>query len=153
RDVHALRWAEAAGRILFDRDAETLRDAYEVLLEACVELHRATGRAGDVLRLQDQDTVADALGDDHADALMFRVSRAGRTIAWTSDGTWRRVASSLKGPFGRSARRDRALGPGVVLREGDVHLASDAAPAADPALPLRAAALAAQQGTTIDRDS
>ncbi len=153
RDVHALRWAEAAGRLLIDRDVAAMDAAYHVLLEARVELHRLTGRPGDTLRLQDQDAVASALGDADADTLMFRVSSAARSIAWTSDETWRRVASSLRGPLGRSARRDRELGPGVVLREGDVHLTAAAVPAEDPALPLRAAALAAQHGTVIDRDS
>ncbi|MGI8663174.1 MAG: [protein-PII] uridylyltransferase [Acidimicrobiales bacterium] len=153
RDLHALRWAEAAGRGLLERDADTVAEAYSVLLDARVELHRATARAGDVLRLQDQDAVAAALGDGDADALMFRVSSAGRAIAWAGDEAWRRVASSLRAPLRRRARRDRELGPGLVLRDGDVHLTAAAAPEKDPVLPLRAAALAAQHGTVIDRDS
>ncbi|MEO7555246.1 MAG: HD domain-containing protein, partial [Acidimicrobiales bacterium] len=109
------------------------------------------GRPGDVLRLQDQDAVAVALGDGDADALMFRIASAARTIAWTSDDTWRRVATSLRGPFGRGVHRDRELVPGVGLRDGEIHLLGD--PAGDPALTLRAAALAAQHHTVIDRDS
>jgi [protein-PII] uridylyltransferase len=153
RDVHALRWAEGARSILFDADATALADAYETLLGVRVELHRRTGRRGDVLLLQEQDAVAAALGDDDADALMARVSSAARTIAWTSDDTWARVRSSLAGPLGRLARRDRPLAPGLVLREAEVHVEVEADVAGDPVLPLRAAATAARLGTTIDRPS
>ena len=45
RDVHTLRWAALARPVLLERDDERLRAAYEVLLEARVELHRITGPA------------------------------------------------------------------------------------------------------------
>jgi [protein-PII] uridylyltransferase len=153
RDVHALGWAEEAQILLFEGDAESLRSAYGALLDARVELHRRTGRPGDTLVLQEQDGVADALGFDDADALMRSVSGAARTIAWTSDDTWRRITSVLGGPLGRRSRRDKDLAPGLVLRDGEVHVTTDADPAADPALVLRAAALAAANETTIDRTS
>lgn len=153
RDVHALHWAEAARRVLFDDDPPGLGAAYGVLLEARVELHRRMDRPGDRLLLQEQDGIAEALGDDDADVLMARVAAAARTIAWTSDEVWHRIGSSLRGPLGRVARRDRPLAVGVVLREGEVHLTADAEPADDPVLALRAAAVAARLGTRIDRPS
>ena len=154
RDVHALRWAEAAHRILLPGDDATLEAAHEVLLAARVELQRRTGKASDRLLLQEQDGVAEALGDRDADGLMGRVAAAARTVAWTSDETWERIGSSLRGPSGRVAAADRSLGPGLVLREGAVELAPGADPAADPTIVLRAAAAAASHsGTRLGRST
>jgi [protein-PII] uridylyltransferase len=153
RDVHALGWAQDAQVLLFEGDAESLRSAYGALLDARVELHRRTGRPGDTLVLQEQDGVAAALGFADADAFMRSVSGAARTIAWTSDDTWRRISSVLNGPSGRRSRRDKDLASGVVLRDGEVHVTADARPGDDPALVLRAAALAAANDTVVDRSS
>jgi [protein-PII] uridylyltransferase len=153
RDVHALRWAEAARSLLWEGDDPVLDDAYETLLSARVELHRRTGRPGDVLLLEEQDAVAAALHDASADHLMHRVAAAARTIAWRSDDAWQRIDASLSGPLGWRSRRDKAIGPGLVLRDGEVHLTADADPAADPSLVLRAAAAAAASDTRIHRAS
>jgi [protein-PII] uridylyltransferase len=150
RDVHALGWAQAARTILWGGDHASLGDAYDTLLAARVELHRRTGRPGDRLLLQEQDAVAAALGYPDADMLMRAVAHAARTIAWTGDDAWARIDSSLTGPLGR-ARRERALGGGLVLRDGEVHLRDDAEVEHDPALALRAAAAAARHGTQLDR--
>ncbi len=151
RDVHSLRWAEASRRILRDDDHEALAAAFDVLLSVRIELHRRTGKAVDRLLLQDQDGVAAALGDADADVLMARVAAAARTVAWTSDDTWDRLRSSLRGPIGRMAARDRSVGRGVVLRDGRVELGAEADPAGDPGLILRAAAAAATAGTALSR--
>ena len=94
--------------------------------------------------------MAAALGDADADVLMGRLAAAARTVAWTSDDTWDRIRSSLRGPLGRVASRDRPLGPGLVLRDGRVELAADADPAHDRGLVLRAAAAAASAGTALE---
>jgi [protein-PII] uridylyltransferase len=151
RDVHALGWAQAARTMLLDADAGQLAASYDTLLGVRVELHRRTGRASDVLALQEQDAVAAALGHADADALMREVSGAARTIAWTSDDNWRRITSVLRGPSARRSRRDRDLAAGLVMRDGEVHVSGD--PAADPVLALRAAALAVANDTVIDRSS
>jgi len=154
RDVHALEWAQLAGAELHDGDGSTLDAAYTTLLDARVELHRRTGRPGDVLRLEDQDAVATALGLADADALMHAVATAARTIAWTGDETWRRAtASQRSGLLGRASGRNRPLAAWLVLRDGEVHVADGADVGSDPTLALRAAAVAARHGTTIDRDS
>ncbi len=167
RDVHSLHWVEQAREILLPHDRGSLAEAYGVLLDARVELQRITGRPGNVLLMQEQDTVAKALfsplseagrahgaGDaDDADALMARVASAARTISWTSDDAWRRIRSSLQGPVGRAGGRPHPLGPGLVLVDGEVVLSADAAPADDPCLPLRAAAAAAGRDTVIERRS
>jgi [protein-PII] uridylyltransferase len=150
RDVHARNWAAAAGHIVLDRDDELLEPAHEALLAVRVELHRFTGKTSDRLSLQEQDGVAAALGLPDADDLMARVAGAARTIAWTGDETWERIASSLRGPSGRSGSADRHAGPGLVLRDGLVELAPGA-DLADPSIILRAAAAAATAGTRLSR--
>ena len=153
RDVHSLRWAEQAREILLPHDRGSLAAAYAVILGARVELHRRTGRPGNVLLMQEQDGVAQAVNEPNADALMARVAEAGRTIGWTSDDAWRRIRSSLQGPVGRSGGRPHPLGRGIVLVDGEVVLSADADAAEDPCLPLRAAAAAAARGTVIERRS
>jgi [protein-PII] uridylyltransferase len=153
RDVHALRWAEAARNLLWEGDSRALDDAYDVLLSTRVELHRRTGRPGDRLLLQEQDSVAEALGHASADDLMRAVAGAARTIAWRSDDAWARIDASLAGPLGRLVRRDRSLGEGLVLREGEVHLTATADPSADSSLALRAGAAAARHDTRLHRSA
>jgi [protein-PII] uridylyltransferase len=153
RDVHALHWAEAGRHVLQAGDAAALAAAEDVLLEARVGLHRATRRNADVLLLERQDEVAALLGDADADALMARVSTAGRSVAWVGDEVWRRATSSVNGPLGRVFRRDKVLGPGLVLRDGEVRLTVSTDPAADPSLVLRAGAAAAANDVPIDRAS
>jgi len=152
RDVHALRWAEAAQTLLWEGDDHVLLAAYETLLAARVELHRRTGRPGDVLLLQEQDAVAQALHAESADALMQEISTAARTIAWRSDDAWQRIEAALAGPLGWRARRDRSVGSGLVLRDGEIHVTADA-DLSDPSLALRAAAAAAGGDTRIHRAS
>jgi [protein-PII] uridylyltransferase len=152
RDVQGLRWAQAARTILWEDDQGPLDAAYDLLLSVRVELHRQANRAGDRLLLQEQDAVSLALGYEHADDMMRDVATAARTIAWTSDDAWARIESSLAGPLAR-ARRERPLGPGLTLRDGEVHVAESADVAGDPALALRAAAVAAAHRTQLDRPS
>jgi len=151
RDVHAQHWAEAARRILLEGDEAALASAYGTLLDVRVALHRRTGKASDRLLLQEQDGVAADLGYADADALMAEVAAAARTIAWTSDETWDRILSSVKGPRGRSGPADRHVGPGLVVRDGVVELTADADPLTDPTLVLRAAAAAAEAGLRLSR--
>ncbi len=72
--------------------------------------------------------MAAALGLADADALMRGVATAARTIAWRSDDAWRRIdASVLRGPAGpRAPARTRPSPPGVVLRDGEVHVTAEA---------------------------
>jgi [protein-PII] uridylyltransferase len=149
RDVHALHWASQAHQVLLPGDGPELSAAYDVLLSARVELHRRTGRTSDILALQEQDSVADALGDTDADDFMRRLATAARMIAWTSDETWYRVRSVLSGPGW--SRKPRTLAPGVLTRDREVLLSSEADPARDPAVALRVAAEAARRRIRIDR--
>lgn len=149
RDLQALRVAARFTPVVFP-DRPAVIAAYETLLSARVELQRATGRASDRLLLQEQDVVAAALGLADADELMSRVAEAARAVAILADDAWGRVRSFLAGPRGRVVPRDRPLGPGLVLREGEVDL-DGPVDAADPSLILRAGAAAAQLGTGLSR--
>lgn len=153
RDVHAFRWAETADRVMLEGDDAAVAEAYETILSARVELHRVTGRPGDRLLLEEQDAVAEALAYTDADEMMRCVAAAARRIAWTSDEVWARVDATLSGPLSTRYSRDRHLSAGVVLRDGEVQLAHDADPAADPLLALRLAVAAAEQGVRIERHS
>ena len=57
-----------------------MEQAAETLMAARVELHRSTGKSSDRLTLQEQEQVARALDFPTPDALMQRVSAAGRTL-------------------------------------------------------------------------
>jgi [protein-PII] uridylyltransferase len=60
------------------------------------------------------------------------------------------VKSSLRGPLGRVAQRDREVRPGIVLREGEIRVDRSAV-TTDPSLGLQAAALAAQREAPLAR--
>ncbi|MFD0349325.1 [protein-PII] uridylyltransferase [Kitasatospora aburaviensis] len=170
RDVVALNavaatWLADAPRDGLDAAALRLADVRDAL-------HLATGRATERLSLQDQDQVAERLGVLDADTLLRQVYEAARTIAYASDVTWRAVDRVLAARSGRGRRMSRLAFPftgagrgagavargaverrplaeGVVEQDGEAVLAQGARPAADPVLPLRAAAAAAQNGLTI----
>jgi len=147
RDVQSLWWAEAAGLDLIAEDLIELDRSYDVLLRARVALHLATGRAGEILRLEDQDAAATAGGWRDADDLMADVAAAGRTVAWLCDENWgRAVAPDPIEP-------ERAVAPGVVLRNGEIELSDSADPVADSTLVLQTAVAAARNQCRIGRTS
>ncbi len=152
RDVHSLRWAEMAERVLVHHDDAALTEAYAVLLNARVELQRLTGRNANQLTLQDQRAVAERLGMNDPDVLMKGIAEAARTIAWTSDDTWRRVRATTKGGFGRVGRRVKDLAPGISVREDELHVDPVMAKH-DPLMALRVAVVAARENVAIERES
>jgi [protein-PII] uridylyltransferase len=152
RDIHALRWAEAARPVMLPGDSEALREAEDTLLEIRVELHRASGRPTDVLVLERQDELAAVLGDADADALMARLATAGRAVAWISDEVWRRETSAPRLNRPKAFRRERYLSEGVALREREIHVDRDGR-LDDPSLVLRAAVVAATCNAPIARES
>ena len=156
RDVQALRFVALARPDLADPDGAMLRGAYETLLAARVELHRATGNARNLLALELQSDVAAALGYRSVEDFMTEVAAAGRTVGWVADETWVRV-EHWAAPRGLRRRRTAAttLEPGVLIHHDhnevrltpEVRLDGDALPA------LRVAVAAASRGARIERDS
>ena len=130
RDTHVLRWLEALEPGLLKADRGVFDAAYSVLLNVRVALHRRLARPSDVLLLQEQDGVAEALGYADADALMAAVAGAARAVEWLTDDAFDRV--SLGGSRRRGRGRERRLGNAVVLRDGQIHL--DDPVSSDPAL-------------------
>ena len=131
------------------------RAAQEEILDARHALHEVTGRASDRLVLQEQDEVACVLGLADADALLYHLAGAGRTIAYALDQSLRAAQRSRSGAPRSSRFRRRGAAPrrpladGLVEQDGEVVLARPADPAADPELVLRAAAVAAEAGLTL----
>ncbi|GGS51435.1 [protein-PII] uridylyltransferase [Actinokineospora fastidiosa] len=138
---------------LVDRPGEDVQAARTLLLDTRTELRRVVGRPRDVLRPQDGDEVASALGLGDRFALVRALSGAGRTVAYAVDVALRAVSSAqpqrrVLGVLRRAPER-RPLADGVVLHAGEVVLARDAEPGKDPGLLLRVAAAAVRTGHPI----
>lgn len=144
RDVQTLWWAAAADLLVPGEDLDQLETCYDTLVEVRVALHRVTRRPGDVLRLEDQDAVAELLGAASADALMAQVSSAARSIVWIAEGAWRHLSRHQLG-------HEERVAEGVVIVDRQVELDPGADPAADPLLVLRAARVAAQRDIPLSR--
>jgi len=136
---------------LVDRPGPDLDDARHLLLDVRTELRRSVGRARDVLRAQDGDDVAAALGMPDRFALAAALSSAGRSVTYGLDVAIRtvRATSPRRGIGLRRLPVRRPLAEGVVLHGAEVTLARDTDPARDPALVLRVAAAAARAGAPI----
>jgi [protein-PII] uridylyltransferase len=138
---------------LVDRPGGDVAAARDLLLDVRTELRRVVGRARDVLRAQDGDEVAAALGLTDRFALSSALSAAGRTVAYAVDVALRAVRSAAPRrtvvPGLRRGANRRPLGEGVVLHGAEVVLARDADPSRDPALLLRLAAAAARAAAPI----
>ena len=158
RDVHALRWVEAAVFEMDDADSRKIWADYEVILAARAELHRTTDRSGDQLLLQEQDGVAAALGYGDADEMMAAIASSARSIAWQSDEVWAWLRDAEMPPEWRrrlrrrTSRGETVLDAGVVSHEGRAVLAEDA-DTADPCTALHLARASASHGLRMDRDS
>ncbi|MHB1445884.1 MAG: [protein-PII] uridylyltransferase [Acidimicrobiales bacterium] len=153
RDLAGLRAVAAGAPVVDDwRGEPTLVDAHQTLLAVRIALHLRTGRPQDRLNLQEQDGVAADLDYEDADALMKAVATAARRVAWANDDSWHRVGAWLAGPA-RRRQPDRQLDAGIVLRDGEISLTTEADPETDPSLPLRAGAASAQLGVPMSRST
>lgn len=156
RDYDCIRWALVSDRpeitAALEAPIEDLAAPAETLLATRCELHRVTGKSANVLLLQDQDAVADAMGFADADVLMARVSEAARAIEWASERFWWRVErATKKGKAPVSTGRVSAvLQPGVTVVDDEVEIDIDAA-GVDQSLVLRVAAAAAHARYPISR--
>ncbi|MFK7919807.1 MAG: [protein-PII] uridylyltransferase [Ilumatobacter sp.] len=144
RDVQTVWWAMASGLDVVEQDLADLDECYDMLLRARVATHLTTGRAGEVMRLEEQDAIAERGGWSDADALMADVAAAGRTVSWVCDETWTRAVD-------RNRQDDRAIASGIVLRGGEIELTETADPRRDSTLALRAAVAAARNDCRIGR--
>ena len=148
RDAQSLWWARVrrAGRST-DEDDVRSTSATTCCSSARVALHRATGRAGDTLRLEDQDAAA-ACGRPRIGRRADGRDRRGGTHRRVDR---RRVVGTRRQAVAVAARsRSR---PGVMLLDGEMELAIDADPGVDPTYVLRIATAAARHEARIGRTS
>jgi [protein-PII] uridylyltransferase len=151
RDLHALGWAELARPGFSGGAGSALVEEHAVLLAVRVALHHRTGRPGDRLHLEDQDSVAEALGDPDADHLMARVAAAGRRIAWHADEAWEAWRRDQRRP--RRGWTTRIVSPGILVVDDVVDLDPGVVVGHDPLLVLRVAVAAAKVGKRISRST
>jgi [protein-PII] uridylyltransferase len=152
RDVQLLGLMAAVTPVLASvAGDERLASAGDFLHAVRVELQRPSGRRTERLTLEDQDRVAEALGLAGREEVARGVARAGRAVAWLTEDAWRRARSWLAGPRGRGGSADKALGPGLVLRDDEVVVPLSVEVAEDPTIALRAASASAELGVPLSR--
>jgi [protein-PII] uridylyltransferase len=153
RDIHTLRWLDAAWPTLAESERAALIGPHETLLSVRAELHRLSGRGYDVLHLQEQDGVAAALGHGDADELMADIAEASRTVGWISGAALQRASHRRsRWRLLRGSRSDRTdVGGGIHIEGGVLELDEDAPVDTDPVLPLRVALVAARRDAFIGR--
>jgi [protein-PII] uridylyltransferase len=134
----------------------TLARLRSELLDVRDVLHQVAGRRPtDRLTADLQPEVAHGCGLPDRDALLRHLFRLGRATNQVFDVAWRRAGRALAVRWERRVPRPRPgpplrpLAPGVATVDGEVVLAADARPSADPLLPLRAAYCAADRGLLL----
>ena len=155
RDIHTLRWLDAALPTLAESERADLIVPHDTLLSVRAELHRLSGRGNDVLHLQEQDGVAAVLGYTDADELMGAIATSSRTIEWISGAALhRRSRPRPRRRFLRPNRIERTdVGGGMFIEGGTLKLHDVAPVESDPVMPLRVALVAAEHGAFIGRNT
>lgn len=147
RDAATVGWLEAAALRFHPDDRAVVDRAEDVLLDVRVALHRVTGHKDDTMRLDDQDGVADVLGEPSAGAMMTRLATVARDLDWVLEARWafhdRRAITRWPAA--------RPLASGIVSEAGEVHLDPSVSITADPALLLRLAVASARVGEPLAR--
>ncbi len=150
RDVHSLRWMnQVDGSLLGPSESAGLAGPHDTLLAARVELHRRTGRANDVLLLQEQDEVAPLLSYTDADALMADIAVASRSVAWIEDAVLHRL--HVRDSRRRFRSKPVRCGHGIEVLDDTLYLTDEADIEGDAVLPLRVALAAARHDAFVRR--
>lgn len=136
---------------LVDVPGADLERTRRQLLDVRDVLHEAAGRATDRVAPEHWAALADGLDLPDDAAAQRYVREIGRRLTHLSRLTWRRVDDALRRkPAGRPRRPElQPLAAGVALSQGEVVLDRGAAPAEDPVLLLRAAAVAAERDVVL----
>lgn len=155
RDMQALEFAARARPNLLGADVLFPEESYRTILAARVELHRVSANSSNLLALEYQDEVAEALGFPSVEEFMTEVSAAGRTAAWLVDNTWARIEEEDwdKGSPRRRSGSLKEISTGVYLLRREVFLAPEVRVDEDPMGILRVAAAAAAHDARIELGS
>ncbi|MGH3739240.1 MAG: [protein-PII] uridylyltransferase, partial [Micromonosporaceae bacterium] len=132
RDVAALRGIGYAQ--IAEAADPAVRHAHARLLDVRETLHQAAGRRLDRLLAEQQASVANLLGLTGRDQLAQRVAEDARTVSYACDDTWRatdRWLASRRWGRRRGTPSRHPLADGVVVADGEVMLARDAAVTVD----------------------
>ncbi|MCU1361167.1 MAG: glnD [Ilumatobacteraceae bacterium] len=147
RDAATVGWLEAADLRFHPDDRAAVDAAENVLLDVRVGLHRVTQRAEEILRLDDQDAVAEVAGFTTATAMMTQLASVARNLDWVLSARWAFHDRRSVGSWPAA----RPVASGIVIDQGEVHLAPSVCIADDPALVFRLAVVSARNQIPIAR--
>ncbi len=150
RDIHSLRALAKLDAI--DVALDRVAAAESVLMNVRDALHETSKRDRDQLLFTEQDKVAALLKYTDADVLMLDVAKSARAVDYTASRTWDRIEKiSKRSVFKRS--RPVGVAKGLVAFDGELAIDENYDIESDPALGLRAAAVAAQRGLHLTVDA
>lgn len=150
RDINSLR--ALAKLDVIDVALDRVAAAESVLMNVRDALHETSKRDRDQLLFTEQDKVATLLKYLDADVLMLDVAKSARAVDYTASRTWDRIERiSKRSLFKRS--RPIGVAKGLVAFDGELAIDENYDIDSDPALGLRAAAVAAQRGLHLTVDA
>ncbi len=156
RDINSLR---ALARLdVIEVALDRVAAAESILMNVRDALHETSQRERDQLLFTEQDKVAALLNYADADVLMLEVAKSARAVDYTASRTWDRIdrLERLERLERRSIfKRSRPVGvaKGLVAFDGELAIDEAYEIESDPALGLRAAAIAAQRGLHLTVDA
>jgi len=150
RDINSLR---ALARLdVIEVALDRVAAAESILMNVRDALHETSQRERDQLLFTEQDKVAALLNYADADVLMLEVAKSARAVDYTASRTWDRIDRlERRSIFKRS--RPVGVAKGLVAFDGELAIDEGYEIESDPALGLRAAAIAAQRGLHLTVDA
>ncbi|MEI8222264.1 MAG: [protein-PII] uridylyltransferase [Actinomycetes bacterium] len=153
RDINSLR---ALARLdVIEVALDRVAAAESILMNVRDALHETSQRERDQLLFTEQDKVAALLNYADADALMLEVAKSARAVDYTASRTWDRIDRLERLERRSIFKRSRPVGvaKGLVAFDGELAIDEAYEIESDPALGLRAAAIAAQRGLHLTVDA
>ena len=153
RDINSLR---ALARLdVIEVALDRVAAAESILMNVRDALHETSQRERDQLLFTEQDKVAALLNYADADVLMLEVAKSARAVDYTASRTWDRIDRLDRLERRSIFKRSRPVGvaKGLVAFDGELAIDEAYEIESDPALGLRAAAIAAQRGLHLTVDA
>jgi len=153
RDINSLR---ALARLdVIEVALDRVAAAESILMNVRDALHETSQRERDQLLFTEQDKVAALLNYADADVLMLEVAKSARAVDYTASRTWDRIDRLERLERRSIFKRSRPVGvaKGLVAFDGELAIDEGYEIESDPALGLRAAAIAAQRGLHLTVDA